>query len=144
MHIYATISNTRYFKNTLKIKDMRSWSVCAVLSRSVVYDSFWPHWVAHQAPLSMGNLQTRILKWVAMPSPRGIFPTQGSVSGLPHCWWSIHCLDHQGSPRILEWVTYPFSRGAFRPRNHTGVFCTAGGFFTSWATIDGLIKNNFS
>ena len=27
--------------------------------------------VAHQAPLSMGILQTRILEWVAMPSSRG-------------------------------------------------------------------------
>ena len=27
--------------------------------------------VAHQAPLSMGILQARILEWVAMPSSRG-------------------------------------------------------------------------
>ena len=31
-----------------------------------------PPWtVAHQAPLSMGNLQARILEWVVMPSSRG-------------------------------------------------------------------------
>ena len=36
--------------------------------------------------------------------------------------------------RILEWVAYPFSRGSFQPRDRTGVFCIAGGFFTSWAT----------
>ena len=29
-----------------------------------------PHTVPHQAPLSMGILQARILEWVAMPSPR--------------------------------------------------------------------------
>ena len=29
--------------------------------------------VAHQAPLSMGILQARILEWVAMPSSRGSF-----------------------------------------------------------------------
>ena len=29
--------------------------------------------VAHQAPLSMGFLQSRILEWVAVPSPRGSF-----------------------------------------------------------------------
>ena len=28
--------------------------------------------VAHQAPLSMGILQARILEWVAMPSSRGL------------------------------------------------------------------------
>ena len=30
-----------------------------------------PWTVAHQAPLSMGILQARILEWVAMPSSRG-------------------------------------------------------------------------
>ena len=33
--------------------------------------------------------------------------------------------------RILEWVAFPSSRGSSRPRNGTGVSCTAGGFFTS-------------
>ena len=33
--------------------------------------------VAHRAPLSMGILQARILEWVVMPSPQGVFPTQG-------------------------------------------------------------------
>ena len=39
---------------------------------------------------------------------QGIFPTQGSNPGLPHCRWILYCLSHQGSPRILEWVAYPF------------------------------------
>ena len=30
-----------------------------------------PWTVAHQAPLSMGILQARILEWVALPSSRG-------------------------------------------------------------------------
>ena len=65
---------------------------------------------------------------------QGIFPTQGSNPGLPHCGWTLYHLSHQGSPRILEWVAYPFSRGSSWPRNQTGVSCIAGGFFTSWAT----------
>ena len=36
--------------------------------------------------------------------------------------------------RILEWVAYYFSRVSSWPRNRTGLSCTAGGFFTSWAT----------
>ena len=32
----------------------------------------------------------------------GIFPTQGSSSGLPHCRWILYCLSHQGSQRILR------------------------------------------
>ena len=41
---------------------------------------------------------------------QGIFPTQGSDPGLPHCKQTLYCRSHQGSPRILEWVAYPFSR----------------------------------
>ena len=65
---------------------------------------------------------------------QGIFSTQGSNPGLPHCRWILYCLSHQGSPRILELVAYPFSSGSSRPRNWTGVSCIAGEFFTSWAT----------
>ena len=68
----------------------------------------------------------------------GIFPTQGSNSGLPHCRWILYPLSHQGSPRILEWVGYPFSRESSWPRNRTGVSCIAGWFFTSWATREAL------
>ena len=64
---------------------------------------------------------------------KGIFPTQGSNPGLPHCRGILYHLN-QGSPRILEWVAYPFSRGSSWPRNWTGVSCIPGGFFTSSAT----------
>ena len=33
---------------------------------------------------------------------QGIFPTQGSNPGLPHCRRILYQLSHQGSPRILE------------------------------------------
>ena len=36
--------------------------------------------------------------------------------------------------RILEWVAIPFSRGSYQPRDQTQVSCTAGRFFTIWAT----------
>ena len=29
---------------------------------------------------------------------QGIFPTQGSNPGLPHCRWILYQLSHQGSP----------------------------------------------
>ena len=35
---------------------------------------------------------------------------------------------------ILEWVAIPFSWGSSWPRNQTQVSCTAGRFFTIWAT----------
>ena len=67
---------------------------------------------------------------------QGIFPTQGSNPGLPHCRWILYQLSHKGSPRILEWVAYPFSSGSSQPRNRTGVSCIAGRFFTNWAIRD--------
>ena len=42
---------------------------------------------------------------------QGIFPTQRSNPGLPHCRQILYQLDHKARPRILEWVDYPFSRG---------------------------------
>ena len=63
----------------------------------------------------------------------GMFPTQGSNPGLPHCGQILHQLSQKGSPRTLEWIAYPFSRGSSRPRNRTRVSCIAGGFFTNWA-----------
>ena len=65
---------------------------------------------------------------------QGIFPTQGSKQGPPHCKQILYHMSHQGSTRILEWVVYPFSRETSQPRNWTRVSCIAGRFFTSWAT----------
>ena len=69
-------------------------------------------------------LQARILQWVAFPFSRGIFPTQESNPGLPHCRWVLYQLSHKGSPRILEWVAYPFSRGIFPTQlSNQGLHC---------------------
>ena len=65
---------------------------------------------------------------------QGIFPTQGSSPGLPHCRQILYQLSHKGSPRILEWVAHPFSSGSSCFRSRTGVSCIADRFFTSWAT----------
>ena len=45
-----------------------------------------------------GILQARILEWVAFPFSRGIFPTQGSNPGFPHCTWILYQLSHKGNP----------------------------------------------
>ena len=65
---------------------------------------------------------------------QGIFPTQGSNPGLPHCRRILYQLSHKGRPRILEWVAYSFSSGSSQPRNWRGVSCIAGRFFINWAT----------
>ena len=66
---------------------------------------------------------------------QGIFPTQGSIPGLPHCRQILYQLSHRGSPRILEKVADPFSSGSSQPRNQTRVSCIAGGLFTNWAIV---------
>ena len=57
---------------------------------------------------------------------QGIFPTQGSNPGVPHCRQILYQLSHRGSPRILDWVAYPFSRESSRRRNQTRVSSIAG------------------
>ena len=107
--------------------------LCVVLSRSVgpTLCDLMP--VAHQAPLSIGILQARILEWVAMPCSRG--------SSQHRDWTQVSCMAGgfftiwvTGKPIILGWISYPFSRGSSQPRNPTGVSCIAGRFFTSWPT----------
>ena len=44
-----------------------------------------------------GILQVRILQWVAILL-QGIFLTQESNMGLPHCRQILYHLSHQGSP----------------------------------------------
>ena len=101
--------------------------VC-VLSHSVVSDSLWLHglyspWNSLGQNTGVGSLSLL----------RGIFPTQGSNPGFPHCRQILYQLSHKGSLRILEWVVYPFSSRCSWPRNRTRVSCIAGGFFTNWA-----------
>ena len=101
-------------------------------SHSVVSDSLQPHglyspWNSPGQNTGVGSLSLL----------QGIFPTQRSNPGLPHCRWILYQLSHKGSPRIPEWVAYPFSWSSW-PRNWTGVSCIAGGFFTNSAIREAL------
>ena len=60
-----------------------------------------PYSVAHQVPLSMGILQARIMKWVAMPFSKGpsrpgieplsiMSPTLGGVFFTTSAIWEAH------------------------------------------------------
>ena len=102
-------------------------------SRTVPPDSLQPHGL--HSPWNSPGQKTGAGSRSLL---QGIFPTQGSNPGLPHCRGIFYPLSHQGSPRILEWVAYPFSRGSSLPRDWTGASCIAGGFFTSWATREAL------
>ena len=42
--------------------------------------------------------------------------------------------------RIVEWVATPFSRRSSQPKDRTWVSCTAGRFFTIWATREAKVE----
>ena len=71
---------------------------------SAVFNSLWPHGL--YSPWNSPGQNTRV---GSLSLLQGIFPTQGSNPGLPHCWRIIYQLSHKGSLRILEWAIYPFS-----------------------------------
>ena len=67
-------------------------------SRIVMSDSLQPHelyspWYSPDQNTGTGSLSLL----------QGIFPTQGSDPGLPHCKQILYQLSHKGSPRILDW-----------------------------------------
>ena len=107
--------------------------------RSVVSDSLQPHglyspWNSPGQNTGVGSLSLL----------QGIFPTQGSNPGLPHCRQILYQLSHKGSPRILEWVAYPFSTRSSWPRNETRISCIAGRFFTNWASREAQRAEDFA
>ena len=97
-------------------------------SRSVMPNSLPPHRL--YSPWNSPGQNTGV---GSLPLLQGIFPTQGSKPGLPHCRQILYQLSPKGSPTILEWVAWPFSSGSSWPRNRTTVSCIAGRFFTNWA-----------
>ena len=104
-------------------------------SRSVVSASLWPH--GQYSPWNSPGQNTGMSSLSLL---QGIFPIQGSNSGLPHCRQILYQLNHKGSPRTLECIAFPFSRGSSRPRNRPGVSCIVGRFFTNWAMRQQGIK----
>ena len=57
-------------------------------------------------------LQIRILEWAVffLSLLQGIFPSQGSNPGLPHCMWILYQLSHKGSPMAdkVLWYSHLF------------------------------------
>ena len=102
-------------------------------SHSVMSDSLQPHGL--DSPWESSGQNTGV---GSLSLCQGIFPTQGSNPGLPHCRQIVYQLSQKGSPRILEWVAYPFPSRSSLPRNQTGVSCIAGRFFTSRTTRECL------
>ena len=101
----------------MKLKDACSfeeklWPNCE--SESEVTQSCLTLWdsmtVAYQAPPSMGFSMQENWSGLPISSSRGIFLTQGSNLGLPHCRQTLYRLKHQGgldSPLENRNITLP-------------------------------------
>ena len=85
------------YQNTVVSNKLSLFCVCAVFSHSLVQLLVIPWTVACQAPLSLGNLQARVLEWVAMPSSRG--SSQSKDQTQVSC---IYQLIYQGSPILYN------------------------------------------
>ena len=72
--------------------------LCLVIQLSLLFATLWT--VAHQAPMSMGILQARILEWVVMPSSRGSFQPrdQTQVSHIAEVFFTIYATGEDQSP----------------------------------------------
>ena len=67
------------------------------LNHSVVSDSLRPHGL--YSPWNSPGWNTGVGSHSLL---QGIFPTQGSNPGLPHCRRILYQLSHKASPRILK------------------------------------------
>ena len=94
--------------------------MCSVLSCSVVSDSATPWTIAHQASLSMGILQARILECVVMPSSRDLPGARTELTLLMRLtlaggffnisatweahyrWFAVLCLVAQSCPTLCN------------------------------------------
>ena len=63
-------------------------------SRSVLSHSLWPHGL--YSPWNTPGQNTEV---GSLSLLQGIFPTQGSNTGLPHCRQILYQLSHKGSPK---------------------------------------------
>ena len=65
---------------------------CSVMSDSLRPNGLYSPWDSPGQNTGVGCLSLL----------QGIFPTQGSSPGLPHCRWILYQLSHQGSPIFKE------------------------------------------
>ena len=121
------------YPNLLKRSESESSSV---ISNSLGSHRLYSPWNSPGQNTGVGSLSLL----------QGIFPTQGSNPGLPHCGRIIYQLSHRGNPRILERVAYSFSSRSSWPKiswNRTKVSCITGGFFTKWVIREAQEKQGW-
>ena len=108
-----------------------SLCVCCAVSLSCV-QHFGTPWTG-QAPLSMGILQARILEWVACPPPGD--PTNLGIEPRSTALWMDSLpSEPPEKPNNTRVGSLSLLLSSSQPGNPTGVSCSTGRSFTSWAT----------
>ena len=110
--------------------DTRTCVLCLVAQCVQLFMT--PGTLSCQAPHPWGFSRQEYWTGLTCPPP-GDLPNPGIEPRPPALQADSLPSEPPGKPS-LDWVAYPFSRGSSQPRNQTGVFYIAGGFFTSWAT----------
>ena len=80
----------------------------------------WLFWAQDCSPTGSsvhGILQARILEWVAIPFLQGIFLTQGSNPGLPHCRQTLYREPPAKTPRFISNEDVGYSKRKCLSRN---------------------------
>ena len=167
MRSWISLQLCTALQNTIKKMKLQ-----AAINNMYIWEMNWiqkrhkslPRWQASQVKLVVKNLpanagDTRhcFNPWVwKMPWRRAWQPTPVFLPGESHRqrslagyspWACVHAHTHTHTHTHILMVAIPFSRGSSHSRDQTQVSCTAGGYFTSWATrevpnkINNPIKN---
>ena len=103
---------------------------CAKLLSCVrLFVTPWP--VAHQAPLSMGDSSGKNTGVSCHALLQGIFPTQGSNPGLPHCRVDSLLPEPPEKPKNTGVGSLSLLQGIFLTQESNWVSSIEGEFFTS-------------
>ena len=104
--------------------ERQQWFGCSVVSNSCdPMDCSPPGYSVH------GTLQARILEWVAISFSRGSSGPRDRTqifciaSGLLHCRWTLHCLNHHGSPGGAEDALIIYSACKNWPCSYLPIHC---------------------
>ena len=77
--------------------NLASSLLCGFVSHSVLSDALRPNGLQSTKLLCPWNSPDKNTGVGSCSLLQGIFPTQESKPCLPHCWWILYCLSHQGS-----------------------------------------------